>query len=140
MKIFLALVVIITAGFFSIGASAAPTSQPSTQPDEIITVPEADLARIRAAAFFAETANAAGLDWEPYYFAFMKLERRQDWTDKQIKFIGMYFGAIQGHFKDELRQKKYTDDEIRMLKEKLEEETARLNKEATTRPYRERSE
>ena len=140
MKIFLALVVAVTAGFFSIGAFAEPTSQPTTQPDEKITVPEADLARIREAAIFAETANAAGLDWKPYYSAFMKLERRKDWTDKQIKFIGMYFGAIQGYFEDELRQKKYTDDEIRTLKEKLEKETARLNKEATTRPYRKRSE
>ena len=140
MKIALALVLAVTTNFFATAARAQPASRPATQPDEKITVPEADLTRVPEAAVFAETANAAGLDWKPYYSAFMKLERRKDWTDEQIKFIGMYFGAIQGHFEDELRQKKYTEDEIRTLEKKLEQETARLNKEATTRPYRKRGE
>jgi hypothetical protein len=138
MNIFLAAILAVTLS--ATAAFAQPATQPTTQPDEKITVPEEDLARIREAAILAETANAAGLEWKPYYVAFMKLERRKDWTDKQIKFIGMYFGAIQGHFEDELSQKKYTQDEVRTLKEKLEKETARLNREATTRPYRKRSE
>lgn len=134
------LLVAVTTASLAAVPGAQPASQPTTQPAEKISVPDADLARIREAAIFAETANAAGLDWKPYYLAYMKLERRKEWTDKQVKFIGMYFGAIQGFFRDELRQKKYTADEVRALKEELERKTARLNQEATTRPYRKRSE
>jgi hypothetical protein len=87
MKIFLALVVAATACFFSIRASAESTTQPTTQPDEKITVPEADLARIQEAAIFAETGNAAGLDWKPYYSAFMKLERRKKGEGERGTFL-----------------------------------------------------
>lgn len=120
-------------------AHAQATTQPTTRPDEELSLPEADMERIREAAVFSETANAAGIEWQPYYIAFMKLERRKDWTHKQIKFIGMNFGAIQGYCADELRKETYTDEEVRQLKEKVEQETARLNGEATTRPYRKRS-
>lgn len=116
------------------------TTQPIKPPDEFVKPPEAELARIRDAAIFAETAKLAGLDWETYYLTFMKLERRKDWTDKQIKFIGMYFGAMQGWFRKENADMKFTEHEIEALRAKLKAETARLENEATTRPYRTRSE
>ena len=119
---------------------AQPTSRPTTQPEEFVRPPEAELAHIREAAIFAETANLAGLDWKSYYVTFMKLERRKDWTDKQIKYIGIYFGAVQGKFRKEHGDMKFTEEEVQALRTKLETETARLNKEATTRPYRKRSE
>lgn len=134
-----AVVVALVVAVSAAGASE-PATQPTTQPREQISVPEEDLERIRSAAIFAETANAAGLDWKPYYVAFMRLERRKDWTDKQIKFIGMYFGAIQGAHQERLREKSFTPEEVEGLRQQLEQETARLNEQATTRPYRKRSE
>lgn len=135
-------VLLLTALFAPLPAAvgAVPATGPATRPADAVVVPRADLERIESAAIFAETANAAGLDWKPYYLTFMKLERRKDWTDKQIKFIGMYFGAVQGSHAERLRERAYGEEEIRALRQRLEEETARLDREATTRPYRKRGE
>jgi hypothetical protein len=120
---------------------AAPlAAQPTPPAEERVTVTEADRARIREAAMLAETANAAGLEWEPYYLAFMQLERRKDWSDKEIKLIGMYFGAIQGRYRKELGERTYSKEDVQLLHDTLEQETARLNREAAALPYRKRSE
>ncbi|GEM_PF-6625409 len=49
---------------------------------------------------------SADLDWQSYYLAFMKKERRAArWNDKQIAFIGILFGTAQHATKDALSKK-----------------------------------
>ena len=64
-----------------------------------IPIPLADVRRVARAGAPAGIASWAGLDWQSYYDAFMKQERRAGrWSGKQIAFIGVLFGVSQGSF------------------------------------------
>jgi hypothetical protein len=74
--------------------------QPKDDKDrQTIPIPLADVRRIARAGAPAGVAMWAGLEWESYYDAFMKQERRSHrWSGKQIAFIGVLFGVAQGSF------------------------------------------
>jgi hypothetical protein len=74
--------------------------QPVDERDrQIIPIPTADVRRVARAGAPAGIASWAGLDWQSYYDAFMKQERRsRRWSGKQIAFIGVLFGVSQGSF------------------------------------------
>ena len=64
-----------------------------------IPIPLGDVRRVARAGAPAGIASWAGLDWQSYYDAFMKQERRSGrWSGKQIAFIGVLFGIAQGSF------------------------------------------
>jgi hypothetical protein len=64
-----------------------------------IPIPLAEVRRVARAGAPAGIASWAGLDWQTYYDAFMKQERRSHrWSGKQIAFIGVLFGVSQGSF------------------------------------------
>ena len=64
-----------------------------------IPIPVADVRRVARAGAPAGIASWAGLDWQSYYDAFMKQERRSGrWSGRQIAFIGVLFGVAQGTF------------------------------------------
>ena len=74
--------------------------QPADERDRrTIPIPAADVRRVARAGAPAGIASWAGLDWQSYYDAFMKQERRSGrWSGKQIAFIGVLFGVAQGSF------------------------------------------
>jgi len=74
--------------------------QPTDEKDRhTIPIPLADVRRVARAGAPAGVASWAGLDWQNYYDAFMKQERRSSrWSGKQIAFIGVLFGVAQGSF------------------------------------------
>ena len=37
-----------------------------------------------------------GLDWKDTYVGYMQLERKRQWSEKQIAFVGLLFGVAQG--------------------------------------------
>ena len=64
-----------------------------------IPIPLTDVRRVARAGAPAGIASWAELDWQSYYDAFMKQERRSGrWSGKQIAFIGVLFGVAQGSF------------------------------------------
>ena len=74
--------------------------QPKDDKDRhTIPIPLTDVRRVARAGAPAGVASWAGLDWQSYYDAFMKQERRSGrWSGKQIAFIGVLFGVSQGSF------------------------------------------
>ena len=80
--------------------------QPKDEKDRhTIPIPLADVRRVARAGAPAGIASWAGLDWQSYYDAFMKQERRSGrWSGKQIAFIGVLFGVAQGSFEKSSRQ------------------------------------
>jgi hypothetical protein len=74
--------------------------QPKDDSDRhTIPIPLSDVRRVARAGAPAGIASWAGLDWQSYYDAFMKQERRSGrWSGKQIAFIGVLFGVAQGSF------------------------------------------
>ena len=76
--------------------------QPKDDKDrDTIPIPLADVRRVARSGAPAGIASWAGLDWQSYYDAFMKQERRSGrWSGKQIAFIGVLFGVAQGSFEE----------------------------------------
>src|SRR5688572_19256012 len=74
--------------------------QPADERDRrTVPIPATDVRRVARAGAPAGIASWAGLDWQTYYDAFMKQERRSHrWSGKQIAFIGVLFGISQGSF------------------------------------------
>jgi hypothetical protein len=74
--------------------------QPKDDKDRhTIPIPLTDVRRVARAGAPAGIASWAGLDWQSYYDAFMKQERRSGrWSGKQIAYIGVLFGVSQGSF------------------------------------------
>jgi hypothetical protein len=74
--------------------------QPKDDKDRhTIPIPLTDARRVAHAGAPAGIASWAGHDWQSYYDAFMKQERRSGrWSGKQIAFIGVLFGVAQGSF------------------------------------------
>ena len=74
--------------------------QPKDDKDRhTIPIPLTDVRRVARAGAPAGIASWAGHDWQSYYDAFMKQERRSGrWSGKQIAFIGVLFGVGQGSF------------------------------------------
>jgi hypothetical protein len=68
-------------------------------------IPFVDSARVVNAAIPVGRALWCGVEWQPYYLAFMQAERRGSWSEKQIAFIGVLFGLTQGTVSTALTQR-----------------------------------
>lgn len=58
-------------------------------------IDDATSKRIADAARVAGQGSACGLNWQPYYLTFMQVERQGEWTQTQLAFMGVFFGALQ---------------------------------------------
>src|SRR5262245_39387667 len=86
--------------------SSGETVQPVDDTERTAPViPFEDSARVVTAARPVGQAMWCGVEWQRYYLAFMQVERRKPWTDKQIAFIGVLFGFTQSTFADALTQR-----------------------------------
>ena len=92
-------------------AAGLMLASPATAEDFDIP-PEEDLERISVASEPAGMALKCGLDWEPYYLAFMTRERRKPWTKEQLAFIGALFGYRQASYAEELPDDFCSDERV----------------------------
>jgi hypothetical protein len=67
-------------------------------------IPFLDSARVVSAAAPVGGALWCGVEWQPYYLAFMQSERRKSWSEKQVAFIGVLFGLAQQSIWNALKQ------------------------------------
>jgi hypothetical protein len=89
-------------GVLSSGESVRPIDDAErTAP----VIPFVDSARVVNAAWPVGQALWCGVEWQPYYLAFMQAERRKSWSEKQIAFMGVLFGLTQGTFSRALTQR-----------------------------------
>src|SRR5262245_61357747 len=73
--------------------SNGETVQPADDAERTAPViPFVDSARVVNAAIPVGRALWCGVEWQPYYLAFMQGERRGSWSEKQVAFIGVLFG------------------------------------------------
>jgi len=98
------------------------------------SIPKNELKRVYEAGILAGKAMACKLDWKPYYIKFMQIERKKNWNDYQIAFIGACFGDAQGQAAEMM--KKFSPEETgavtKELKLKIEElNNIRFSKEHT---------
>jgi len=63
---------------------------------ESLPIPRNDAMRIVQSSAAAGLGAWCGVEWQPYYLAFMRSERNRDWSEEQLTFIGMLFGTAQG--------------------------------------------
>jgi len=91
-------------------------------------IPKKDVERIEKAAILAEKATICRLDWKDYYLSFMQNERTKNWTQKQIAFIGAYFGGIQGFYSKELKSKKYSPSDIKIILKEMKKYQKKIKK------------
>jgi hypothetical protein len=67
-------------------------------------IPFSDAVRVVSAAAPVGGALWCGVEWQPYYRAFMQSERRKSWSEKQVAFIGVLFGLAQHAMWNALKQ------------------------------------
>ena len=67
-------------------------------------IPFPDSVRVVSAAAPVGGALWCGVEWQPYYLAFMQSERRKSWSEKQVAFIGVLFGIAQHSMWNALKQ------------------------------------
>jgi hypothetical protein len=85
--------------------SSGETVQPVDNAERTAPViPFADSARVVSAAAPVGGALWCGVEWQPYYVAFMQSERRKSWSEKQVAFIGVLFGLAQHSISNALKQ------------------------------------
>ena len=85
--------------------SSGETVQPIDDAERIAPViPFSDSVRVVSAAAPVGGALWCGIEWQPYYLAFMQSERRKSWSEKQVAFIGMLFGLAQYSMSNALKQ------------------------------------
>jgi hypothetical protein len=65
------------------------------------------------------------IEWRPVYLAYMQLERRKGWQEKQIAFIGVLFGSAQASLNDSMKGDCVQQDRI-MAKIRLGMKAVRL--------------
>ena len=63
---------------------------------ESLPIPRNEAMRIVQSSAAAGLGAWCGVEWQPYYLAFMRSERDRAWSDEQLNFIGMLFGMAQG--------------------------------------------
>ena len=63
---------------------------------ESLPIPRNEAMRIVQSSAAAGLGAWCGVEWQPYYLAFMRSERNRDWSEEQLAFIGMLFGTAQG--------------------------------------------
>ena len=81
----------------AIDETGKPLQPKDDKERKALPIPRSDALRIAHAGVPAGLAVWAGLEWKPYYLAFMQKERRSGrWSQKQIAFIGVLFGVAQG--------------------------------------------
>ncbi len=61
-----------------------------------VLIPVPDANRVVREAHFYGLALWCGLEWKQTYLSYMQAERRRNWSQKQIAFIGLLFGVAQG--------------------------------------------
>ena len=85
--------------------SSGETVQPVDDAERTAPViPFSDSVRVVGAAALVGGALWCGVEWQPYYLAFMQSERRKSWSEKQVAFIGMLFGLAQYSIGNALKQ------------------------------------
>lgn len=85
--------------------SSGETVQPVDDAERLAPViPFSDSVRVVSAAAPVGGALWCRVEWQPYYLAFMQLERRKSWSEKQVAFIGMLFGLAQYSISNALKQ------------------------------------
>jgi hypothetical protein len=85
--------------------SSGETVQPIDDAERIAPViPFSDSVRVVSAAAPVGGALWCGVEWQPYYLAFMQSERRKSWSEKQVAFIGALFGLAQNSMWNALKQ------------------------------------
>jgi len=63
---------------------------------EALPIPRNEAMRIVQSSAAAGLGDWCGVEWQPYYLAFMSAERTKPWTEKQLAFIDTLFGVAQG--------------------------------------------
>ena len=63
---------------------------------ESLPIPRNEAVRIVQTSAAAGLGAWCGVEWQPYYLAFMRSERTKDWSEEQLRFIGVLFGMAQG--------------------------------------------
>ena len=63
---------------------------------ESLPIPRNEAIRVVQSSAAAGLGAWCGVEWQPYYLAFMRSERSRDWSEDQLRFIGMLFDTAQG--------------------------------------------
>ncbi len=80
-----------------------PVERPPGLDPEISIIPRGDSRRFIEGAMPVGVAMWCGVEWRPYFLRIMQSERaRSRWSEIQIAYIGMLFGAAQQRFADML--------------------------------------
>jgi hypothetical protein len=117
-KIFVIVLSIFIVSLFSIIAFAAEKQNL----EQKFSIPKSDEERILEAGTFCGKAMNANLNWKEYYVNFMEVERKKDWVDEQIAYIGVLFGAVQGNVKKNL----YSLEDKKKLELELQNRISKL--------------
>jgi hypothetical protein len=89
-------------------------------------IPFSDAVRVVGAAAPVGGALWCGVEWQPYYLAFMQSERRKPWSEKQVAFIGMLFGLAQHAMWNALKQNACPTETREMILRRMGEATGSL--------------
>jgi hypothetical protein len=92
-----------------------------------LLIPRADAMRVAEEAHTYGLALWCGIDWRPTYLEYMQAERAKGWNEKQIAFVGMLFGAIQGKMLRLLEAETCTNEDKSAIQQALDAERIRLS-------------
>lgn len=97
-------------------------------------IPFSDAVRVVSAAAPVGGALWCGVEWQPYYRAFMQSERRKPWSEKQVAFIGVLFGLAQHAIWNALKQDPCAPETREMVQTRMGKATG--SEDATDSPRR----
>ena len=79
-------------------SSGQPVQRPPDLDPDTPIIPPADSQRVVEAAFRVGAAMWCDVEWRPYYVRFMQAERKRNWNEVQVAYIGFLFGMAQQTF------------------------------------------
>ena len=86
---------------------------PNTDPSKPIIPKETALNVVESSIPVAQ-AMVCESNWQPYYLSYMAEQRKKEWREEQIAFIGLLFGVSQQQIANVLRGS-CTSDKRRVL-------------------------
>jgi hypothetical protein len=108
--------------------SSGETVQPIDDAERAAPViPFSDSVRVVSAAAPVGGALWCGIEWQPYYVAFMQSERRRSWSEKQVAFIGTLFGLAQRAMWNALKENPCPPETREMVLRRMGEATGSLD-------------
>ena len=95
--------------------SAVELTRPKIDNSKEPIVPLREIMNIEKEAIMVGYLMACAIEWEDYYLAFMQTARRKEnWSQKQIAFIGQYFGANQQVYYSRLKGNFLCDESTKL--------------------------